>query len=161
MKEKPLVGNGKGTQKDSKRADCEVLHQQVQNSLDVIECLSQSEDEELARNAHQDNAEDCTSMSTSGNVYRRTPGDTRGVAHKRCSTCNKSFKTNAGLYKHRQSKHPHMIRSFQHIHCQECNCNFRCKTLIQLRKHLEIHSLKMNTFVKTFKDVKGTFVYNF
>ena len=75
---------------------------------------------------------------------------TRGVAH--------AFKTNAGLYKHRQSKHPHMIRSF---HCQECNCNFRCKTLIQLRKHLEIHSLKMNTFVKTFKDVKGTFVYNF
>ena len=150
MKEKPLVGNGKGTQKDSKRADCEVLHQQVQNSLDVTECLSQSEDEELARNAHQDNAEDCTSMSTSGNVYRRTPGDT---PHKRCSTCNKSFKTNAGLYKH---KHPHMIRSFSIARNATA-----ISDVIQLRKHLEIHSLKMNTFVKTFKDVKGTFVYNF
>ena len=82
---------------------------------------------------------------------------TRGVAH----ATSPSKPMLDCIYKHRQSKHPHMIRSFQHIHCQECNCNFRCKTLIQLRKHLEIHSLKMNTFVKTFKDVKGTFVYNF
>ena len=35
MKDKPLVGNGKGTQKDSKRADCEVLHQQVQMLVNV------------------------------------------------------------------------------------------------------------------------------
>ena len=45
-----------------------------------------------------------------------------------CSLCKKYYKTHAGLYKHRRTQHPDLIKSIKPIVCREPNCDFRCKT---------------------------------
>ena len=73
-----------------------------------------------------------------------------------CTVCGKLYDTNAGLYKHRRAKHPHMVNSIKSIPCKESNCDFTCKILSQLRCHLEKeHGMPMETTVMNFKDIQG------
>ena len=72
-----------------------------------------------------------------------------------CSACNKRYKTKAGLYKHQRSKHLPMMNPSRPILCKEGNCDFRCKRLVELRKHLKCHGLEINTFVKNFSIING------
>ena len=76
-----------------------------------------------------------------------------------CTVCGKLYETNAGLYKHRRAKHPHMVNSTKSIQCKESNCYFTCKFLHQLRCHLENkHGMLMETTVMDFKDIKGMYI---
>ena len=72
-----------------------------------------------------------------------------------CSLCKKYYKTHVGLYKHRRTQHPDLIKSIKSIVCREPNCDFRCKTVADLRNHLCSHGLEIKTNVKDFKNKEG------
>lgn len=99
---------------------------------------------------------DNTKQTTSNQQPARVVHDsavTTAKAHS-CTICGKLFKFQSSLNKHNRKQHPTSIKPS--ICCREDSCQFTCRTLSDLRQHLQaIHSLVMDMERKVFKSEEG------
>lgn len=74
-----------------------------------------------------------------------------------CQYCEQKYTHRSALFKHIKKNHPGLPSSNENsIKCLEDNCNFTCRYLSDLRKHLTAsHSIPMQHENKTFATIKG------
>lgn len=73
-----------------------------------------------------------------------------------CHICGKQFAHSSSLYRHRKV-HPG-LSSGGSISCREKHCTFSCRTLQDLRKHLQcVHNKHMDEEIKDFDTFEGIF----
>jgi len=71
-----------------------------------------------------------------------------------CHICGKHFAHSSSLYRHRKV-HPGLLSGS--ISCREKHCPFSCRTLQDLREHLQyIHNKNMDEETKEFDTFEGT-----
>ena len=77
----------------------------------------------------------------------------------KCRYYNKMYTHRAALYKHEHRKHPTEVEGCKgNIKCLENTCNFHCRYLDELRKHLATdHSIAMPTEKKNFASSEGIY----
>lgn len=73
-----------------------------------------------------------------------------------CTACNKNFKLKTSLYKHQRKVHCNVKEQKGGMYCRERECSFKCRTLSQLRTHLQSeHAVKMDMEYKAFQTYEG------
>ena len=74
-----------------------------------------------------------------------------------CHACKKVYATRAGLYKHRRTYHPNVIK--RSTECSESKCKCTFKALAPYRHHLQsVHGIPMASFTKDFKSHEGMYM---
>ena len=87
-----------------------------------------------------------------------TSGTTQSIV---CISCNKEFSSKGNLNRHYKTVHAALDAVLEDnesgtIHCLEQDCEYRCRYISGLRKHLvSIHGFKMEEEEVTFRSLEG------
>ena len=134
-----------------------VLHPNSQKEKGVIECLlnTSTTTHKESHNTH------LTNTTTISNKTSISKAQNQGKkSNYCCELCHKKYQYRTGLLKHMRKIHPETKKQEGNITCRESMCLFQCRTLADLRNHLQcVHNIDMDTEELQFRNQEGTCNY--